>query len=76
MWCEKEECPYCDGDAEEQAFLSGDDTFGSDEAVKLDLNTKSIDVEMWVGAFTSNPERVTTSIYVNYCPMCGRALHE
>lgn len=74
MWCEKEECPYCN--AEEQAFLSGDDSFGSDEAVKLNLNTKSIDVEMWVGAFTPNPECVTTSIYINYCPACGRNLHE
>lgn len=67
----KEECEYCV--EEKPKCLSGGKGFGDDEYSEVVGNT--IEIEQWVGAFTSSPEQITMQIEINYCPKCGRHLN-
>ncbi len=49
--------------------------FGDDSSAVISLGYGNyIEVEIWTGAFTSNPERHGMSIPITNCPRCKRDL--
>lgn len=66
-----EECHYCK--EENPECLTGGKGFGEDEFAEI--KDGYINIEQWVGAFTPDPERLTMSIEINYCPKCGIKLN-
>lgn len=70
---ENKECPYCR--EENPEYLEGGKDFGDDSSAVISLGYGNyIEVEIWTGAFTPNPESHGLSIPITNCPRCKRDL--